>query len=234
MPLCNRQLRDVNPSDILNDGLFRRCDTYKGGGGYDQFPDICEKRLGKRYHKQFIVQLYGCTLQCPYCYVTFEGIWGEALERSTKGLIEAFNQSGQDVFHLMGGSPASYIDQWYAIVEDLPRGKVFHSDLMLVERPYKPNILKRLATSNSLYAVNIKGVTKEDFLSNTGVDQSALLWPNLDQVVKSGINFYLTFTNPDMRYLDEFKQWLTDKYGYTILNDHFIIPLINYEATKKE
>lgn len=43
MYLCDKQLRDVNPSDIIKNGLYRRCDTYKGGGGYDKFSDIYKK-----------------------------------------------------------------------------------------------------------------------------------------------------------------------------------------------
>lgn len=38
VPLSEGQLKDVNPADILEEGLYRKCDTYRGGGGYDQFP----------------------------------------------------------------------------------------------------------------------------------------------------------------------------------------------------
>ena len=37
VPLCKAQLEDVNPLDVLNDGLYRRCNKYKFGGGYDKF-----------------------------------------------------------------------------------------------------------------------------------------------------------------------------------------------------
>lgn len=40
VPICDKQMKDVNPSDVLNDGLYRKCDVYKGGGGYDMFPSI--------------------------------------------------------------------------------------------------------------------------------------------------------------------------------------------------
>jgi hypothetical protein len=40
VPLSPGQLLDVRPEDILNDGHFRRCNTYRGGGGYDQFPRL--------------------------------------------------------------------------------------------------------------------------------------------------------------------------------------------------
>ena len=35
VPLCKKQLLEVTPSDILNDGLYRKCNVYKSGGGYD-------------------------------------------------------------------------------------------------------------------------------------------------------------------------------------------------------
>ena len=45
MYLCEKQLKDIHKEDILNNGLFRKCKTYKSGGGYDQFHIIAEKRL---------------------------------------------------------------------------------------------------------------------------------------------------------------------------------------------
>ena len=103
VPLSLNQLRDVRKEDVLEDGIFRKCDTYRGGGGYDQFPIICEKRLGERRHHQFVVQLFGCNLDCPYCYVTREGVWGEPIQITTEQLVQAFQRSVQEVFHLMGG-----------------------------------------------------------------------------------------------------------------------------------
>ncbi len=85
VPLSEGQLQDVNPKDILEDGLYRMCNSYKGGGGYDKFPDFVQHfyRLEKdKYSKQFIVQLFGCNLDCPYCYVTREGVWGDWVEKS--------------------------------------------------------------------------------------------------------------------------------------------------------
>jgi hypothetical protein len=45
VPLCKNQLRDIKEEDILEKGLYRLCNTYKGGGGYDQFNKIYEKRF---------------------------------------------------------------------------------------------------------------------------------------------------------------------------------------------
>lgn len=234
VPMCDRQKLDIRSEDILSDGDFRKCNTYRGGGGYDQFPYICEKWLQKRLSSQFVVQLFGCPLKCPYCYVTPSGIWGDYKEYSSDELIHAFIDSGQDVFHLMGGAPALYLENWPELISRIPEGKVFHSDFLLVEKEYKPEWLNSINIPNSLYAVSIKGVDSKEFRRNTGTDfNGRLFWDNLDVLVGIGLNFYLTFTNPNMRKLDSFKNILIKRYGIQILDDSFVIPLIQYKAIKK-
>jgi len=233
VPMCEKQLRDINENDILHNGYFRKCNTYKSGGGYDRFPAIAEERLNMNGNNQFVVQLYGCTLDCPYCYVTRDGIWREYKKFSTDELINYFIESKQDVFHLMGGSPALYLENWYEIINKLPKDKIFHSDLLLVEKEYKLEWLNSIKSNNSLYAVNIKGVTSDDFYQNTNRKfNEELFYSNFDKVVESGINFYLTFTNPDRSKIIEFVRLLIDKYGRNITKDAFIINLIDYDALK--
>jgi len=233
VPLCNKQLRDINKIDILHNGHFRKCNTYKSGGGYDKFPQIAEKRLGKNVFNQFIVQLYGCVLDCPYCYVTKDGYFGDYVLYSSKDLVDICVKEGLEIFHLMGGSPALYLEDWYEIIELLPNNIIFHSDLLLLEKDYKLEWLNSIKTSNSLYAINIKGVTLDDFYKNTNREFNVgLFLRNFDKVMESGINFYLTFTNPDKRYLNEFKDILIGEYGKSILDDSFVIDLIEYEALK--
>ena len=233
VPMCEKQLRDINKNDILFNGYFRKCNTYKSGGGYDRFPAIAEERLNMNGNNQFVVQLYGCTLDCPYCYVTRDGIWGEYKTLTTNELIDYFIESKQDVFHLMGGSPALYIENWHEIINKLPKDKIFHSDLLLVEKEYKLEWLNSIKSNNSLYAVNIKGVTLDDFYNNTNRNfNKKLFYSNFDKVVESGINFYLTFTNPDKSKIIEFAYSLIDKYGKKITEDAFIINLIDYDALK--
>ena len=233
VPMCEKQLRDINKNDILHNGYFRKCNTYKSGGGYDKFPQIAKERLNMNGNNQFVVQLYGCTLDCPYCYVTRDGIWGEYKKFSTDELIDCFIESKQDVFHLMGGSPALYIEIWHEIINKLPKDKIFHSDLLLVEKEYKLEWLNSIKSNNSLYAVNIKGVTLDDFYKNTNrIFNKELFYSNFDKVVESGINFYLTFTNPDKSKIIEFTKSLINKYGKKITGDAFIINLIDYDALK--
>ena len=133
----------------------------------------------------------------------------------------------------MGGAPALYHQDWYRLVEVLPDSAIFHSDLLLVEKPYDLTALKAAARPNALYAVDIKGVTAEDHFRNTGrkLDEK-LFWYNLHQIIESKLNFYLTFTNPDLSYIEEFKNRLISRYGKWILEDSFVIDLVDYEALK--
>lgn len=233
-PIQGRQLKDVRKEDLFGD--FRLCNTYRGGGGYDQFPKIYSKRRGiseEGLGNQFVVQLFGCPLDCPYCYVTRDGVFGRTVHYTSEELVGWFKKSGASVFHLMGGAPALYIDKWHEVVSFLDNDEIFHSDLLLIEKRYKLEWLIPLVKRNVLIAIDIKGVTSEDFEKNTNRPfYEKLFWYNFDMVVASGINFYLTFTNPDLSYIEEFKEDLVRKYGKKVLEDSFIIDLIDYEALK--
>lgn len=233
VPICDYQKLDVRSDDLLNGGHFRKCETYRGGGGYDQFPVICERRLGRRLHSQFVVQLYGCNLDCPYCYVTRSGIWNPWVNYSSNDLIKAFVESGQEVLHLMGGAPAIYLDFWPLIIDILPPGAVFHSDFLLTEHEYNDFTLKSLAkwSDRCLFAVDIKGVTPEDYARNTRTPSKfPMFWRNLELLVKHGVPFYLTFTNPDREHYPAFCEDLVRRFGPEIMKDSFIIDLIDYDA----
>ncbi len=233
VPISARQKLDVREDDLLNNGHFRKCETYRGGGGYDQFPSICKKRLGIEAHTQFVVQLYGCNLDCPYCYVTQSGIWGEPVIYTSDQLVKAFVESEQEVFHLMGGAPAIYLNYWPELISRLPDTAVFHSDFLLSERLYAVNTLQQIADlSNCLFAVDIKGVTDENYKQNTKRNPD---WPgmlhNLYNLLSANIPFYLTYTNPDKDYLEDFQGYLVAQFGYdSRFDDSFVIDLILYNA----
>ena len=238
-PIQGRQLKDVREEDLFGD--FRLCDSYRGGGGYDQFPKIYDDRhywlKRKDLNGQFVVQLYGCPLNCYYCYVTRDGVFGESVDYTSDELVEWYRKSGQAVFHLMGGAPAIYMKQWPDIVKRLKDDEIFHSDLLLIECVYKQKWLKSLVRDNVLLAVDIKGVTPIDFHQNTGrrltPKYKDLFWKNLDKVVTSEVDFYLTFTNPALYYLEKFKERLSRRYGDWILEDSFVIDLVDYDALKE-
>ena len=237
MHLCDRQLRDINLKDILNNGLYRRCDTYKGGGGYDEFPNIYKTRTGQNgnYNEQFVVQLKGCPLRCPYCYVTVDGVHsGEYSLISTEQLVKDFKDSKLPVFHLMGGAPALYINYWKEILDRLDLQTVFHSDLLLVESEYAKDTIKDLSSyKNSLYAVSIKGGNPTEFKKNTGVLLNEnLFWRNFDMIVDCGLPFYLTYTGMTNQSIEFFRNLVIKRYGEQVVDDNFAIQLIQYDALK--
>lgn len=229
VPLSEGQRLDVRDEDILEEGLYRKCDTYRGGGGYDEFPDFCERWRGERLHEQFVVQIYGCNLDCPYCYVTREGVWGNFERVSTTELIEAFERSGQEVFHLMGGAPALQLENWREIEE---RVEVFHSDLMLCEKPYQPQWLEGL--DSALIAINVKGIDSQDWKENTRKAPNwDLFWRNWKVVESTDLSAYVTFTGVDRDRLPEF--W-SKAASHGVDADYwedrsYVIDLIDYEAT---
>lgn len=241
VPLSKGQLMDVREDDILNDGLFRKCSNYRGGGGYDQFPYICESRLGKKFSEQFIAQLFGCNLDCPYCYVTRAGVWGGWEEQTTEQLVDAFKESKQEVFHLMGGAPALYIQDWAELIrllEEKCPSAIFHSDIMLTEKAYNYTWLTDIAIAGertSLFAVDIKGLDQEEHLTNTRKPfLEERFWSNLQKVEEAGLNYYFTFTNVKPENIEDFWKRCGDLFGPAYLDFHrhdaFSIDLIDYDA----
>lgn len=240
-PIQGRQLQDVTPNDIVGD--FRICKTYKSGGGYDQFPKIVTKRrivtpdmLGTR-DIQFVVQLRGCHLRCPYCYVTRDGVYGVTKRYSSTALASQFYKALHEhmcgVFHLMGGAPALYLAKWPELMDQVGDEVLFHSDLMLTESYYTVQEIEAINRPNALYAINIKGVTSKDYYENTGktIDWK-MFWHNFCIIRLVGLNFYVTFTAPDPLMLPPFKQELIKRFGEQVLEDSFIINLKQYEALK--
>lgn len=233
VPICDKQLLDVDSNDVLFSGDFRKCNVYKSGGGYDKFPDMCERRFNIRLSNQFVVQLFGCPLNCKYCYVTKEGVWGKYKEYTTVELVDFFIESGQEIFHLMGGSPALYIEHWEKIIKLLPSYSVFHSDLLLVEKDYTEDIIKSIKGHNTLYAVSIKGADSEEFLKNTRAKlNEKRFFNNLDLIVDLELDFYITYTGMSRDSIDKFEHMFTKRYGYFSSIESFSIDIIDYNAIK--
>ncbi len=217
VPLCEAQLKDIRPEDVIHGGLFRMCDTYRGGGGYDQFNKIYESRTGKKISPvQFVVQLKGCPLKCPYCYVTASGIHSEPINVSTSMLISIYESMNVDVFHLMGGAPAIYLKHWKKLAYSV---EVFHSDFLLIEHPYS---MLNLVNLPGLHAVSIKehGLYTES--------QLFLLHRNLKKLMFAKVNFYVTFTGDTT----SIERELRLKFDEKIFEDSFHIEIKQYEALK--
>jgi len=216
MPLCKRQMRDVRKEDVLYNGLYRLCDIYRGGGGYDRFGVIFKKRFGFLPNPiQFVVQLKGCPLSCNYCYVTVDGVHGEAVNLSTKKLLTDYYDTRVDVFHLMGGAPALYLTKWKELSSKV---KVFHSDFLLIEHLYDIESLKPL---KGLFAISLK---ENRFYTKDHFD---LMWRNLETIKKSKIEFYITFTGQC-----KIRSEVVKRFGELILEDSFSIEVVEYNALK--
>lgn len=244
VPICAAQRKDVRPEALLVNGLYRKCDVYRGGGGYDLFPWVFTDyyKKPKPNPVQFVVQLYGCNLACPYCYVTKDGIWGNPQDVSTEDLVKAFISSGAEVFHLMGGAPGIYLKQWPELLRALPDGSIFHSDLLLTEALYDPLVIKTIASSFAtlnLIAVNVKGFSDEEWFANTGKAPNWYrFWTNLDTLIVVAFPFYITFTNVAqenqnafwVKFEQLFGSWETSNHKHFAYN----IDLIKYKALGEE
>jgi hypothetical protein len=89
-----------------------------------------------------------------------------------------------------------------------------------MEKPYGGFPLAFLAGWRDccLLAVDIKGVTPEDFEKNTRKPFNPyMFWNNLERLVNFKVPFYLTFTNPDMRHYETFRDKLAREFGNDIL-----------------
>ena len=215
VPLCDNQLKDIRETDVLNNGLYRLCDIYRGGGGYDKFIHIYNKRFNTDITDgtQFVVQLYGCPLRCPYCYVTRQGVTSNPVWIHEAEILKAFYESGAPVFHLMGGAPAIYLQYWKGIGNKVP---IFHSDFLCVESVYNDDYLYDLP---GLHALSLKD---RYIYTDNQWDRIRI---NIDKLVKCNVNFYVTFTGESM----EAKE-LIETYYPDLMEDSFTIPIMDYEA----
>lgn len=171
VPICEKQLLNIREEDLVfvnGVPLARTCRIDSAGGGYDQFRDIFLARFGfDTGPDHFITQLYGCTHECPWCYITIDGIWGDAVQLKASdivNLVHSVNEKRKaagsvydartdtmqeqpliQVLHLMGGAPALYLNSWPALYHKILKADlVFHGDFLLDEGLYNIHVLKCL------------------------------------------------------------------------------------------
>ena len=234
VPISEQQRLDVRPSDLVEGGDMRVCSTYRGGGGYDDFPKLAAAR-GLADHPsqadtQLVVQLRGCNLDCPYCYVTRAGVWGEPVRYTTDELAAAYARAaeshGANVFHLMGGAPALQLRHWPELLDALGGDVIFHSDLMLSESRYGERSLRELDRPNVLLAVSVKGLSPDEWARNTRKDMDPGLMRRNMLAVSELLprdRWYLTFTNVD----PDYRRAFMEEYG---VDYSLNIDLIEYNA----
>lgn len=259
VPICEKQLRDVREEDrVFVNGvpLARTCCIDKAGGGYDQFRDIFLARFGiDTGPDHFIAQLYGCTQECPWCYVTVDGVWGEAVwlkAREVVSLVHYINEKRRvtgtihaaqpqiKVLHLMGGAPALHLNSWPAMYhETLKADLVFHSGFLLDEGLYNTHVLEILAGMGKeyweRYAVynNIPCNAGQLHVVSfkPGAPLSRLQLANLKALHASGLPFYITFIGMREEEIQARKtQVIAAGITEEVFNDSFSIHLKHYKS----
>ena len=231
--ICDEQIvnQNINKKDLLCNGYLRRYRT-NIEDNTDRLEEIYNKRnnTSRELNNQFIVQLRGCPLHCTYCPLTQKGVLGRDFKIfETRTLIKEYVRSGCNVFHLSGGAPGIYLNHFEEIISNLD-DQLFHSVLMLNERVYTRDTINRLSKyDNILLTVSVKGVTKDEYLKNTGVEfDEGLFWTNLDMLVSYKIPFYFTFTNVSNSNANLFREKVIDRYGNDdILDDAYAINFVD-------
>lgn len=103
----------------------------------------------------------------------------------------------------------------------------------MTEKRFNRPLLKAISMPNCLYAINVKGVTSDDYEINTGRKfDSSMFWLNLWDLKMCEVPFYITFTNPDVEAYQSFIDRIEHIHGKKLLEDSFIIDLIDYEAVR--
>jgi uncharacterized Fe-S cluster-containing radical SAM superfamily protein len=184
------------------------------------------------YNNHFIVQVSGCPLSCPYCYV--DNLKPDRFYTS-KELVNKFIHfkkqfNNINVFHLMGGAPGVFCSVWPDLRSELDLSGstdvILFSDVIFVEEFFfnkKP--WDFLNIKNFLLTGCLKGTNRKNFFDNTKHD----LFENALNELKHYIdysNFYLSLINYDENDLVNI---------YKIIDKDRIdfLKIINYEVTKQ-
>lgn len=224
---------------------------------YDEYARICTTNTGSRrdigdrspyrmarlfggmwqdYNNQYVIQVAGCPLDCPYCYV-------DNLEENAHWTVAsivnnflAFSQMAVDFFHeplnvlhLMGGAPAIYCSFWPKLRAEMDsRGLgnvVLFTNVILVEwrlRNVQPWDFMNL--HNFIVEGCLKGTNRENFVQNTGHDLFDDAIIELRRYAPL-TNFYLTLINYD-------EAGLPAVYERIDFQRVDLLKVIEYEATK--
>lgn len=232
------QMEDVLRSGLeIHNDFARTCTVAKGDPPAspigDTTPWILEKRYGhswKHWNRQFVVQVAGCPLECPYCYIdNLSAGMAITIEEMISWYREfRYRVHELNIFHFMGGCPGAHAHYWPIIRQELDEAgfedSVLVTDAILVEEwayGIKPWIH---IPNRTLVLVCIKGTSFSNFEANTG--------RNLFPVAMRELNHYLplsevhfTLTEPDSRDIEHVKQWV----GPDRLN---VLTVKEYEVVK--
>jgi len=241
----NIQKIDIENSSgiVFYDDVARICTVVTDESAPDNRGDKVPYRIAETfggtwqdYNNHFIVQVAGCPLKCPYCYV--DNLKAD-LCMSADELVEKFKVFKEkveerfgikvNVFHFMGGAPAIYCEFWTELRESLDKqglGEVIlFSDVILVENYFtKKRPWEFLNLHHFILTGCLKGTNRKNFLKNTGKNLFEQSLKELNSYT-SAKNFYLTLIGFDETSLE-------DVYKIVSKNRIDFLNIINYEVTK--
>lgn len=180
-------------------GKLQKIDVEKSGRLHDDYGRICQVVQSPNWHgdlspcrmakfqnidnfelfdKQFVVQVAGCPLKCPFCYVDNFKMdkFFTADELVTKFAEFRKQEPNLNVFHLCGGCPARYSEFWLNLRKSLDENGFWRvillSDVIFVENHFynvKPwETIRKMHPYNFFIVGCLKGTTKQNFIKNTG------------------------------------------------------------------
>lgn len=231
---------------VFHDDIARICTVVKDKNAPDDRGDKSPYRMAEifggdwqDYNNHFIVQVAGCPLKCPYCYVdnlkadllmTADELVEKFIE--FKKIVESKFNIKLKVFHFMGGAPALYCEFWKELRNSLDNhgfnDVLLFSDVILVENYfYKKKPWEFLNLHHFILTGCLKGTNEDNFIKNTGGFN--LFRQSLKELQNylPAKNFYLTLIGFEEKDLLQI---------YKIVPEERIdfLNIINYEVTKKK
>ena len=238
---------DVEKSSgiVSHDDIARICTVVKEKNAYDDRGDKSPYRMAeifggdwKDYNNHFIIQVAGCPLKCPYCYVdnlkaNLSMNADELVDKFVefKKIVEPKFNIKLNVFHFMGGAPALYCEFWEELRNSLDnhglKEVVLFSDVILVENHFsKKKPWEFLNLHHFILTGCLKGTNEDNFKKNTGFHLFEQSLKELENYLTAK-NFYLTLIGFDERDLSQIYK-IIPKERIDFLN------IINYEVTKEK
>ena len=202
------QMVDVLKAGRFQNGFARVCKVIESPNWHgDKSPLHLNKLFGhpwRYYDTHMVVQVAGCSLRCPFCYV--DNLKKDYL-CSEHDIVEWFLMFKEkypeiNVLHICGGLPARYPSFWGVLRDALDeRGlqeTIILSDTVFLENWfYDEHPWEHMDINNFALVGCLKGTTKENFIENTTINLFKSALGELHCYVKHK-NFWLTLIKWDV------------------------------------
>lgn len=215
----------------------------------------------KKYTENFIYQMKGCNIFCRWCFVDDFNKDGKqnnnAMFFSIPKIIDEFEKEKTtrdgNLYRLRasGGEPTIVIEQWLYILQELEKRGLsdkihLQSDTNLTTGHFneeleekgvlEKGILNKIAEyKNFGLLVSFKGTDEKNFYENTGMNGTLLDEQvyTFKKLVRSGIDAYPFFYNPNPKTLEQFLGRLAKEVGENVYQKSWVFPLKIYEPVKE-